>query len=237
MLVLDDLGVDTDGLNLLQVRLVHVLSDHLDERVVALELHVADAHLVHLVDDTCVVGCEHLRAVLPVSLVAIVLTRVVAGRQVDTALRLEVSDGERALRRGAHLVEEVDLDAVGREDIGHRAGVEVGVVAAVVTDDGADLLAVLEALLQIVGESLRRHADGIDVHAVGARAHDAAQSARSKFQVAVERLNQFRLVGIVEHGLNGMARILVEVGSEPLLCFRLALGDQFFVVVHNNRVL
>jgi hypothetical protein len=89
----DDLGVDRDGADLAEVRLVDVLADDLDKCGVALKLHVVDGHLVHLVDDTLVVRSQHLRAVLPIGLVAIVLTRVVAGRDVHTSLGTQVTHG------------------------------------------------------------------------------------------------------------------------------------------------
>ena len=49
-----------------------------------------------------------------------------------------------------------------------------------------DLGQVAECLEQIVGETLGGRAHGVDVHAVGARAHYAAQTAGAEFQVFVE---------------------------------------------------
>ena len=42
-----------------------------------LGLHIADLYLVHLVDDTGIVWSQHLCAVVPIGLVAIVLARIV----------------------------------------------------------------------------------------------------------------------------------------------------------------
>ena len=212
VLMADHLGVNADGLDLLQIGSIHISTHHLDEVVVAFKLHIGDRDLAHLVDDALVMGSKHLCAILPIGLVAIILARVVAGGEVHTSLRAKMADGKGALGRGAHLVEEIDLDAVGREDIGHRAGVEIGVVAAVVAHHRADLLPILEVLLQIIGKSLGCHSDGIDVHTVGACAHNAAQTACSKFKSLVERVNQLRLVWVLHHGLYFLLRLLVVEG-------------------------
>ncbi len=47
-----------------------------------------------------------------------------------------------------------------------------------------------EALLQVVAQALGGHAQRVAVHAVGARAHDAAQAACAKLQGAVEGVGQ-----------------------------------------------
>ena len=49
------------------------------------------------------------------------------------------------------------------------------------THNDADLLSG-ESLEEIVGKTLRGHTDDVFVHAVCARAHDAAQTARAKFE-------------------------------------------------------
>ena len=94
VLALDDLGVDGEGLHLFEVDLVDVFADDLDEGLVAFKLHVLDLHLVNLVDDACVVGGEHLSAVFPVGLVAVILARVVRCRDVDTCLAAQMAYGE-----------------------------------------------------------------------------------------------------------------------------------------------
>ena len=141
LLAVDDLLVNHGFLHGLQVIPVHFAADDLDEVGVALELHVFYLHLVHLIDDTRVVGCQHLCAVFPVSLVAIVLFRVVGGGDVHAGLSSELPDGEGDFGRGTQALEEIDLDAVGREDVCHGLGVFAAVVAAVVTNDHAEVLA------------------------------------------------------------------------------------------------
>ena len=122
LLAADGFRVDGDAVDEVEVDLVYLLADDLYQALVAVELDVFHLHLVHLVDDARVVGGQHLRAVSPVGLVAIVLLGVVACGDVDAALASEMAYGERAFRRGAHVVEEVHLYAVGREDVGHGLG-------------------------------------------------------------------------------------------------------------------
>ena len=73
VLVLDDLRVDTDGLHLVKIRLIYILTDNLYQLLVPLELYIFNLYLSHLVDDALVVWSKHLRTVFPVSLVSVVL--------------------------------------------------------------------------------------------------------------------------------------------------------------------
>ena len=200
-LALDDGGIDRDAVHHVEVDLVDVFADDLDEVLIAFELDVADLHLVDFFDDGGVMRGQDLCAVVPVGFVAVILARVVAGGDVDTALTAQVTDGKRYFGRGAQVVEEVDLDAVGREDGCRNLGELAAVVAAVVAYDDGDLVAVLEALVQVVGQALGGGAYGIDVHAVAAGTHDAAQAACAEFQILVETVNQFGLVVAVQHTL------------------------------------
>ncbi len=77
----------------------------------------------------------------------------------------------------------------------------------------------LEILLQVVGKTLRSATHGVDVHAVAASAHNAAQTTRSKLQIAVERLNEFGLVLGLQHFAHLGFRLLVIAFAKPQLCF------------------
>ena len=93
-LATDDFGVDRDGVNHVQINLIHFLADNLNQVLVAVELDVGHRHLVHLFDNGSIVRSKHLRTVIPISLVAVVFSGIVAGGNVDTALATEVADGE-----------------------------------------------------------------------------------------------------------------------------------------------
>ena len=108
-----------------------------------------DVVVVHLV---ALLRIE-LRAVGRGELVAVVPVVVVAGRDEDAHVRLEVRDGERHLGIRARLVEEVDRVAVGEEQLGNHAGEVLPPHAAVVADDDA-----LEGRVLVLPEL--RHTDG-----------------------------------------------------------------------------
>ena len=84
---------------------VHLSSDDFNEVPVGFKLYVLNGHFVHLFDDARVVWCEHLCAVFPVGLVAIVFLRVVACSDVHSSLCSQLSDGKRDFRRWAEALE------------------------------------------------------------------------------------------------------------------------------------
>ena len=210
---------------------VHLTADNLDEVIVGRELHLVNRHLVHLVDDARVVWSQHLSTIVPVCLVAVVLAWVVAGGDVHTCLSTQLTDGERNFRRGAQALEEISLDAVGREDISHRLSKQTRIIAAVMTHHHTKILLARECLKDVVGKALSGHTHDVLVHAVGTCTHDAAQTARTKFQILIERIDESRLVFCIEHSLHFCLSLGIESRREPLLCLSRTLFNQF--VVHN----
>ena len=203
VVALDCVGRKRDRSQIADVAFVHLSADDLDERLVALKVDVRyAADLVHLSDGVLVVRSDHLRAVVPIGLVAVVLLRVMRSGDDDAALAAEVTDGIRRLGCRPEGVEEVDFNTIGGEDVSRDLGEAAAVVTAVVADDDLDLLQVCELLLEVVREALRGGADGVDVHAVRPRAHDAAQPAGAKLEVFVESLDEIRRVILVEQGLH-----------------------------------
>ena len=146
-----------------------------------------------------------LAAVRAVDLVAVVLGGVVAGGHADARAAAQIphspGQGGRRLQAGVH----IGGDAVGRQHAGGLAGEQFAVVAAVVGD--GDLFR-QAAGVQVVGQTLRSLAHGVEVHAVGARADDAAQAAGAERKVTIETVgdgvvvarhaDQFSLDGIVQ---------------------------------------
>ncbi len=209
-LVLDGFLVDGQRIHLLDVCLVYFFSYDGDVLLVASCLHVLILYLVDLVDDALVVWRQYLCSVFPVCLVAVVLAWIVAGSDVHTALASQVAYGERDFRGRTHVLEEIDVDAVGCEDVGNAVGEHVGIVAAVDSYDHTDLVASSIVFLEIVGKSLCCCAYRIDVHAVGAGTHDAPQSTSTKLKSLVETVNQFCLVFFLKHCLYGILCLCVE---------------------------
>ena len=173
--------------------LVHFGTDALREgRLIDFHLfHRGD--LAHFGDDILVMRRDDLGAVLPEYLVAVVFLGIVRCRNHDARLALEIADGEAQFRRRPDIVEDIDMDVIGHQHAGRDLGEQLAVVPAVVGDDGRNLFPD-KILLEIVGKPLRGHGHGIAVHAVGAGAHHAAQSARSELERAVECIFQhFRI--------------------------------------------
>ena len=228
----DDVLVNHGFLDGSHVVEVHLAADNLDEVGVALEFHILDFNLVHLVDDARVVRREHLCAILPISLVAIVFLRVVAGRHVHTCLCAKLTDGEADLGRGTKALKEIDLDSVGREDVGNGFSEETAIVAAVVTDHNAESLLSWEGFQDVVRKALSSHADDILVHAIGSSAHNAAQTARSELQTLIKSIHEGCFVLILHHFADfrfGFCIIIRRI--EPCLGLCFAIFNQLYV--HN----
>ena len=214
VLVLNDVVLaEREGLHFVQINLVEVFAEFLDEVGVALELDVRDFHCGCLLDDIDVVGRHYLCAVVPICLVAVVFLGVVGCRNHHAAVAAELAHCKREHRHGAQRFKEVRLYAVGREDVGAGLGEELTVVAAVVSDNDLDGLTCV-CLVEVVGEALSRHTDGVNVHSVGAHAHNAAQAARAKFEALVETFDEFLLV-VFNHILYLTLCFLVKIVSKP----------------------
>ena len=215
------------------VVVVHLATDNLNQVGVGLKLHVFKFHLVHLVNDPLVVGSQHLGTIAPVCLIAIVLFGIVGGSHVDTSHSTELTDGKGDFGRRTKALKEVSLDTIGREDSSNTLGKHTTIVAAVMTNDNA-LATFGEGLVDIIGETLSSHTDDIFIHAVGTWSHNAAESASSKFEAAIEGVNQFRGVFSREHGLDCILSFLVEQGiGGPFLSHEFALFA-YVLSVHNS---
>ena len=151
---------------------------------------------------------------------------------VYTGLTMKLTDGKRNLGSRTETLEEINLDAIGREDISNGLSKQTSVVAAVVTYYYGNILFSGECLEQIVGKTLCGHAHDVFVHTVCTGTHDAAQSACSELQVLIESVDEVCLVLIVEHCLYCVSSLLIKSRREPCLCFCLTLGKQFYVISH-----
>ena len=216
-------------MNLVQIYLVYIFTDNLNQIFVAFELNVLNGYLVYFIDNGCVVRSKYLCTVIPISLVAVVFFRVVACSQVDTALATEVADSEGNFRSRTQILEEINLDTVCRENIGRDFGELAAVVTAVVTHHNGDLPFVLEAFVQIVCQSLGSRTYRIDNHAVAACTHDAAQTARSEFQVFIKALYQFGFIWIFQHSFHFSLSFGIVCRGKPLFGFLSHLFNQLLI--------
>ena len=88
--------------------------------------HGRKRHAVHLVDDGLVVRRRHLATVLEVGLVAVVVRRIVTGRDDHPAMRLIPADGKTQLRGRARALKNgslaAQLDPGGRSQFAEMPG-------------------------------------------------------------------------------------------------------------------
>ena len=130
--------------------------------------------LIDLNDCVAVMGSEHLCSVRPISLIAVVFLWVVRGGDHYATLAAKFTNSKGYLGRRTKALEEIDLDAVSREDLSGDACEDVAIITAVVSDSYRDLGEGSESLLEVVRQALCSGSDGVAVHAIGAYAHDSA---------------------------------------------------------------
>ena len=210
VLVRDGLRIQRQRFDACQIYIVHLAADDADAVVAAVPQNlVVGGHSVHLVDDALVVRRHNLSTVAPIHLVAVVLLGVVRGGHHHAGVAAKVAHGEGELWRGAQVLKEVAEDTVGGHHAGGHLSEEAAVVARVVRYHHLQLL-VREIFLQIVGKPLGGCAHRVTVHAVGAYAHDAAQTARAKLQRTVETLVELVRI-LVDESLHLIARLFIEI--------------------------
>ena len=230
-------GVQGVLLDAVQIDAIDILPYYLDVGFAAAHLHIfetLDFH--HLVNHIGVVRGHQLAAVVPVGLVAVVLLGVVAGRHHHTRLAAEVAHGKRKLGSGTQCLEQIYMEAVCGQHIGSNLGKLAAVVAAVVAHSSLDGIGCGEALLHIVGQALGGHSHRVFVHAVGAHAHNAAQTAGAELQAAVETLVQ--LIRVIHHVADCLLCFLVVLAVQPghNVFFCRSIDVQILDILH-SRVL
>ena len=227
---LDHLGVERQSLDIGKELLVHSVADNLDKFRIALELDVLYGFdTVNVVDDIHIVRGDNLCAVAPVCLIAVVLLGVVRSGDVYAALAAQLTDSIGEFGSRTERIEQIYLDAVGRENVCDDFSEFAGVVTHVVAHNNTYLGQVGESLVQIVGEALGCSAYGVYVHAVGACAHNAAETAGAEFKVAIERIDKFGLVVSGEHAAHLCLGFFVVAIAEPGFSLCCYLGKEFIV--------
>ena len=172
-----------------------------------------------------------LAAVRAVDLVAVILGGVMAGGHADTRAAAEIPHRPRKrrgrLKAGVH----IGCDAVGGQHTGRLAGKQLTVMAAVVGD--VNLLRQV-GCVQVVRQTLRCLADGIEIHAVGARTNNTAQTTGTEFQITIKTIGD----GLVIPGhadklrLNGIVQI--RLGQPAVIQF-LRVAHAFLLYMIHYR--
>ena len=132
-------------------------------------------------------------------------------------MAFQLADGEAQFGRRTQCVEQKNGESVRGENVGDALGEHTRIIAAVMAHGDPDLLA-REVLAQVVGKPLCGSAYRVDVHAVGTHAHDAAQAARTEFEVFVKALDKFFHI-VVHQVFNLLLGSFVIVAVKP--CLRL----------------
>ena len=72
-------------------------------------------HIVHFRNDLLVSGSRNLRAILPITLVTVVLRRVMTGRDHDTGDTAQLPQCKGQFRCGTQRIKHISPDPVGRQ--------------------------------------------------------------------------------------------------------------------------
>ena len=155
---------------------------------------------------------DDLAAVAEVDLVAVVLRRVVAGRDHHSGGAAELADREGEEGRRQRAGHDERLEARAGHDLGGVAREDVGVVTGVEADHHGAAVAVEAGVLQVRSQAGSRAGDHDAVHPVRAGAEGAAQASRAELQRAREAVRQ---VGVLT-ALGGRDHRL-ELGPGPVV--------------------
>ena len=168
----DNFWVNTNGLYHIEIHLIYLFADNLYQWFITIKLYIRHLYLLYLVDNTLVVRSQNLCSVFPIGLITVIFFGVMTRCNVNTALAFEMSDGERTLGSGAHIIKKIHLNIIRRENVGNGFGKQTAVITTVMTNNYRDLRLVWKVLFKIIGQSLCSHAHRIDVHSVTASSHN-----------------------------------------------------------------
>ena len=126
-----------------------------------------------------------LSAVLPIRLVSVVFGGIVGGGNVDTGYTIQISNGKRQNRGRTHLGEQIYTDSVRRKYLCRAFGKFFRIIATVVADGDAALLAT-GSFQNKTCKTFSCMGNGKQIHTGSARAHNGTKARRAKGHIAVE---------------------------------------------------
>ena len=209
---LDCIGIDRLRNYLCQILFIGLLAQHDNQAVCNSLVKVCKLDVLKNVqrlhgcaDGISVLGGQ-LCAVLPVSLVAVVLLGVVRCGNVNARYAAVFAQSEGKLGSGTQIVKEIGLDAGGCKHLRRGLCKERGIVTAVVGNGNA--VGSSAFLDDEVSKTLRCVSNRVYVHSVHAGLHNAAQArgaerkvrgkAQSDLAVVVTNSSKLCLLGIAE---------------------------------------
>ena len=183
----------------------------------SLLIHGLIIGIVELIDAgenfICTFG-RKLAPVLPIDLVAVVNLRIMAGGDDNARDAVQLADSKGQHRNGAQTLVKIGLDAVGAEHQRSLLRKLFRELAGIVGNRHAALRAALH-LSDELGKALRRPADVIDVHAVGAVSDHAAHARRAEFQSFIEAILDLLVVALQTLQFRDQLRVVRKV-LQPL---------------------
>ena len=226
----DSFGIDRDSLHHIEVNLIDIFTDDLNQIRVALELDISSrSNIIHFINDTCIMRCQYLCTIIPVCFVTIVFFRIVRSSQDNTALAAKVADSERHFRSRTHIIKQIYLNAISREDVGRSFCKQTTVVTAVMPYHHRNLRQIFEVLLQIVGKTLCSRTYCVDVHTVATYSHNTTQTTGSKFKILIECFDQFSFIFVLQHPFHFSLSFGIIRRGQPFFGFLSDLLNEFLI--------
>ena len=215
----NDLRMNAERLDSSDIRIIDLLPDILKEPLLSGLLfghglyRIGAAHQIYLIHDVFVVRRGDLGSVLPVDLVPVIFPRVMAGRNDNPGFAVQVAQGKGQLRSWAQRSKAVGSNAVGAKDQSSFHGKFRRHPSGIKGNDRSFLFSLF--FQNIIGQSLRRPADRIDVHTIRAGSDDPPKTAGPEFQILIEAVMDF--LRIARNLLQFLLRSLVITGTfQPL---------------------
>ena len=167
----------------------------------------------------------NLSAIAPEDLIAVIFLRIMRSRHHHTGYRALGPYAVRKLGSRTYVVEKKDVYTIGAQHFCSDVREFAAVVAAIVRH--AHRLPFLRLMGQyILGQPLRSHSHGIDIHTIRSHAHNAAKTSRTEFERLVKSIFELRLV-TGHKGAYLFAGLLVKFCTQP------SVGD-FQIICHIN---
>src|SRR5574344_563452 len=153
---------------LIKIQLINILANDLNQFGIPVKLDIFCIYLLNFIYNTCIMRSKNLCAIIPVSFITVVFTWIMTCCDIDTTLTIQITDSITDLRCWAHIIEEIDLDAIGRKDICRSLSKQTAVITTVMTNNNRNLLQILKILVEIICQALSCSSDSIYIHTVAA---------------------------------------------------------------------
>ena len=135
-----------------------------------------------------------------------------AGSHANAAGALEIASRPRKRRDRRYLGIDIRNDSVGSKNGSGRLNKKLALVAAIARNGNGRFL---KRLVEVIGKTLRRAADRVDVHTVGTGTDSSAQAGSTEREVLKERVGYLILVARLLHGVQLGEKFRILDMSDP----------------------